>query len=243
MAAALFTVTASALNLRDDAGIESRVLAVLPRGTQVEFVAAADVAGWWQVNVPALAMQGYTARQYLAAQSSSAWRPEEIVNEALWDHTEACIGKVAYLLGARHSASGKIDCSGWVGEITTAAFDAVNQAAAPDIIFHRADYRLLDTHSDGIIAGIANQTGFILHGPEVTPTALKPGMLIGCNFGDYAWEKDTPPRVYGIDHIVQVMRDPQSGELAITQSSHSGGGVNRQPLDFEYVHLATRSYK
>lgn len=230
MPGALYTVSATALHLRADAGIEAKVVAILAKGTQVALVTESDVPGWWQVDVPGRGLSGFVARQYLTAQSSSAWRPEEIVNEILWDRTEACAGKVAYLLGARHSVSGKIDCSGWVGEITAAGFDAVNQAAAPDVVFHRADYRLLDTHSDGIICGIENRTGFALHGADVTLDALKPGMLIGCNFADYAWEKDSPPRVYGIDHIVEVMRHPETGELKITQSSHSGGGVNAQPL-------------
>jgi hypothetical protein len=56
-------------------------------------------------------------------------------------------------------------------------------------------------------------------------------MLLGCNFGIYAWEAGEPPRRYGIDHIVQVLHDPASGSRFITQSSHSGNGVNLQPLD------------
>jgi hypothetical protein len=231
-----YMVTASHLNLRRGAGIEASVVRLLARGDTVLRDSAVDeqVPGWWPVIVKPDGMKGFVARQYLTPQSGSAWRPEAIMNEILWDRTRRDEGKVAYLLGAKHSASGRIDCSGWVAELCTTAFDAVNSAARPEAIFHRADYRLLDTHSDGIISGIEGRTGFALHGAAVTPGALRPGMLIGCNFGDYGWEQGSPPRIYGIDHIVQVMQEPASDTLFITQSSHSGGGVNKHLLDSWY---------
>lgn len=230
-----FIVTATHLNLREEAGTEARILAVLSRGDQADWASDSDVPGWWNVTAAASGQAGCVARQYLAAQSGAAWRPEAIANELLWDRTLALEGKVAYLLGAKHSASGRIDCSGWASELTWSAFDAVNRAADPDIAFHHPDYRLFDTHSDGIVSGIEGRTGFALHGDKMVPAALSPGMLIGCNFGDYNWEHGVPRRVYGIDHIVQVMRDPASGTKYITQSSSSGHGVNKQPLDAWYT--------
>jgi hypothetical protein len=55
-------------------------------------------------------------------------------------------------------------------------------------------------------------------------------MLIGINFATYNWEINDPPRKYGIDHIVQVMSNPATGERFITQSSGSGHGVNKVAL-------------
>lgn len=231
MAGPDYVVSARNLNLRSGAGVEAPVIAVLPLGAVVEYIADAVVAGWWQVQASGQAAPGYVARQYLAPVSGGVAPLPPVADDVLWRATDAAIGHVAYKLGAKHSADGAIDCSGWVGEITRAAFDAVNQAAAPDIVFHAADYRLFDTHSDGIVTGVEARTGRILNGPQVTLAALRPGMLIGCNFGDKGrWKLDKPPRVYGIDHIVEVMSDPASGALYISQSSDSGHGVNRVPL-------------
>lgn len=222
----VFIVTANSLNFRMEPGVEAPILSVLRRGALIEFLAEAEVAGWWRAVSPGSRQEGYVARQYLAPASGGDAPELPGVNETLWRATQIALGKVRYRLGEKHSARGAIDCSGWVAEITARTFDAVNLAAAPDVVFHRADYRVLDTHSDGIVSGVEARTGQVLHGEEVRAEALREGMLIGINFGDYRWERNRPPRVYGIDHIVQVVRKPGDDQLCISQSSSSGGGVN-----------------
>ncbi|MBT0670707.1 hypothetical protein HT136_20270 [Novosphingobium profundi] len=224
-----YTVTANRLNLRSEPGIDSRVLAVIAGGTAV--VPDGDLAAeWWHVATQDARLAGYVARRYLAPVSSALPHVENDAVEVLWALTERCAGRVSYELGAKLSAQGRIDCSGWVCELTQAAFSAINAAAAPEVVFERSDFAALVTHSDGIVSGIERRTGFVLHGAQVTAAALRPGMLIGMDYGAHTWELGHPPRVYGIDHIVQVVAEPGSGRLYISQSSSWENGVNRVPL-------------
>jgi hypothetical protein len=225
---ARYSVTANRLNLRSEPGVDSGVLAVLANGTLV--IPSGDLEpAWWQVTTLNGVLNGFVARRYLAPVSTSAPVVPTDIEGLLWSLTTRAEGRVRYELGAKHSQQGKIDCSGWVCELTQAAFVAANAAAVPEVVFERADLGALVNHSDGIVSGIERRTGFVSHGLQVTLEALRPGMLIGCDFGDHKWERSSPPRVYGIDHIVQVVRDPNGG-MWISQSSSSGGGVNRQPL-------------
>jgi hypothetical protein len=222
----VFVVTANSLNLRKALGIDAPIIKVLKRGALVEFIREGEVQGWWRVCPGGAQLEGYVAKQYLAPASGGGVPDLPGVNEILWRATQTALGRVRYQLGAKHSESGAIDCSGWVAEITRQAFNAVNRAAAPDVVFHSADHRAFDTHSDGIVSGIERRTGKILHGPDIKQASLREGMLIAINFGNYSWELNNPPRVYGIDHIVQVVRNPADDQLFISQSSSSGGGVN-----------------
>lgn len=229
MAEQTYAVKANRLNLRREPGLEAGILAVLNKDQTV--AVQNDLAeDWWKVRPTGSQLEGYVARRYLAQLSLAPSPVPREANEALWSATEVHKGRVAYKLGAKHSSQGQIDCSGWVAEITRAAFDAVNAAAKPEVVFDRSDYAALETHSDGIVSQIEGRTGMALHGAAVVASALREGMLIGCNFGEHSWELNTPPRVYGIDHIVQVVRSPRTGELWISQSSSSGKGVNSVPL-------------
>jgi len=203
------------------------VIGVLAKGVVVEKLADAPTVDWWQVKQSTNACTGFVARRFLSPLSTGGETLPGVVNQSLWDATVAGVrAHVGYLLGAKDIAQGVIDCSGWVDHLTWSAFDVVNALAAPEVVFSKDDYAALRTHSDGIIVAIEARTGKALHGPDVTIENLREGMLIGVNFGDFSWEKGSPPRVYGINHIVQVLRSPISGELFISQSSHSGHGVN-----------------
>lgn len=224
-----YQVTANRLNLRSGPALEAGVTSVLARGQLVEPMPPLEDS-WWKVRVLPGGAEGYVARRYLAALSAAATPAMAAANAVLWSRTTAADGVVGYKLGGKHSSQGAIDCSGWVAEITAAAFAAINANAAPEVVFDKADAGVLNTHSDGIVSGIEARTGLVLHGPAIVPEALREGMLIGLNFGEHSWEQNTPPRVYGIDHIVQLMRSPDDGQLWISQSSSSGNGVNRQVL-------------
>lgn len=221
-----FVVTANNLSFRKAPGVDAPIIRVLKRGALVEFIREGEVLGWWRVSPVGVLTEGYVAKQYLAPASGGGVPVLPGVNEILWRATQAALGKVRYQLGAKHSESGAIDCSGWVAEISRKAFNAVNRAAVPDVVFHSADHRVFDTHSDGIVSGIEGRTGKIFHGPDISQASLREGMLVAINFGNYDWELNNPPRVYGIDHIVQVVRSPADDQLFISQSSSSGGGVN-----------------
>jgi hypothetical protein len=235
-----YAVTANRLNLRRAAGVDAGILSVLSKGATVEPHGELDDA-WWAVRT-AGGLEGYVARRYLAPLSAEPPVVPAAANRVIWDATTAAAGRVGYKLGAKRSADGRIDCSGWVAEVTAAAFEAINAASAPETVFDKTDAAALQTHSDGIITRTEARTGFALHGADVAETALREGMLIGCNFGEHTWELGTPPRVYGIDHIVQVVRDPVGGDLWITQSSSSGGGVNRLNLRNWLADISQRGF-
>jgi len=232
-----YTVAANRLNLRAAPSTAAAVLAVLDHGTVIQKLDGSDAAQWWEVL--AGQMRGYLARRFLLPVSQGAIPVIPGINDVLWNLTQAAVGRVTYRLGAKDSRSGAIDCSGWVGEISRKAFDTVNRMAG-EVVFDDGDCQAFDTHSDGIVCAVERRTGMILTGPQVTATALRPGMLVGVDFGLAGFEAGQPPRHYGIDHIVQVVRDPASGALQITQSSSSGRGVNFLPLANWLAGLAQR---
>ena len=232
MAGGDYIVRANRLNFRSEPGLDSNVISQLAKGTVVSLIAGGDSDIWWEVQPKSGGVTGFVARRYLSAISSPDRSVSAGANEVLWEATQAAIAAgVRYKLGDKHSSAGSIDCSGWVAEITIKAFQNANAAAVPEIVFDQYDNGVLRNHSDAIVTGIEARTGSVLHGPAVTAASLHNGMLIGCNFGDYTWERTIPPRKYGIDHIVQVVSNPADDSRFITQSSHSGNGVNLQPLD------------
>lgn len=223
-----YIVTATSLNLRStaDSGNDDNIVGSIPGGAAVELVAETSDA-WWKVRTSG-GDQGFVAKRYLAPLSAGAIPMFEEANLVLWKRTKAAAGAVKYQLGAKRSSLGVIDCSGWVCEITEAAFQVINSQSG-EVVFDTADVRALHDHSDGIISNVEKRTGKILKGDAVSIDNLRPGMLIGIDTGLKAFEKDQE-RKYGIDHIVQVISNPETGTLSITQSSSSGGGVNAVPL-------------
>ena len=225
-----YIVTASSLNLRKTPGTKSAntVLRELARGTVVELLAEDADPQWWQVRT-ASGDEGFVARRYLSPISSGIVPVFDEANAVLWQRTVEAEGKVKYKLSSKNSKSGAIDCSGWVAEITGAAFGEVNTRAG-EAVFDADDKSALQDHSDGIVCNVEKRTGRILKGEQVTIDALREGMVVGVDSGLRDFEKGQN-RVYGIDHIVQVVRDPATRTLFITQSSSSGGGVNRVLLE------------
>ncbi|WP_324750976.1 hypothetical protein SH591_06185 [Sphingomonas sp. LY54] len=227
----IFIVVASRLNVRETPGLDGPIAAQFGRGTR----ALREVGGpddhWWFVKAEIGVQQGFVARRFLTVPDAVAPPALPGFNEILWNTSVEAIGaKVRYKLGDKDSAQGAIDCSGWVAEITIKAFKSINAAAAPESVFDNYDRGALRTHSDGQVAGVAARTGSILRGSEVDVANVREGMLIGINFGTYSWERNIPPRRYGIDHVVQVVRSPETGQMHVSQSSKSGGGVTLNPL-------------
>jgi hypothetical protein len=231
-----YTVIASSLNLRSGPTTASTILKELHKGTVVERLSDdQDAPGWWKVSAPAVGMEGYVSRQYLAPISAGVPPALPEYNQVLWDLTSQAAGKVSYMLGHKQKnlvinngvvAEGSIDCSGWVYFLHSQAAAAVNAVAGAEKVFSPEAIFCVNDSSDGIIHVIAKQTGRKLTGREVSMSSLREGMMIGIDFGVHNWENNVH-RVYGIDHIVQVMRNPDTQDLYITQSSSSGGGVNR----------------
>lgn len=133
---------------------------------------------------------------------------------------------VRYGLGAKSLAAGRIDCAGWVKEVTNATMAEINRESGRKI-FDDSD-RFSTMTSEDMIERTYKRSGILLTG-KITADMLKEGMVIGEDNGPTSFDKG---RKRGIDHIVVVVRDPTSGELMISQSSGGrANGVNMLPVD------------
>lgn len=154
-------------------------------------------------------------------------------NASLFAQAKQSQGKVAYDFGNKNLASGGIDCSGWVATTNKSMMQQVNAAAGKEV-FSKKDIASVNDSSEGIISNVGAKTGQILDKSQLTATGLKEGMMIGMDTGPAKNGFDAG-RKMGIDHIVQVVRDPTSGQLMISQSSSGGktrpGGVSLTPAD------------
>lgn len=132
---------------------------------------------------------------------------------------------VKYKLGARNSASGQIDCSGWVTEMGTRMMQNMNQAMQAEVFSKEKikKFRAAGT-SENIVQAVSDMTGGkILRENDLTPDKAKEGMVIGLDTGHTSFDAG---RKMGIDHIVQTYRDPQTGELMVSESQ-GGTGVTK----------------
>ncbi len=146
------------------------------------------------------------------------------VTADLYAQTQAAIDRnVGYQMGAKNLASGRIDCSGWVATINQNMISSLQEEA--DGVDLREAKKLMSRASGGGAAGIiqtlSQASGELLHGANLDGVEdLREGMAIGIRGGRHA-----RGRFNDIGHIVQVVKDPTTGELMISESSSSGGGV------------------
>lgn len=136
-----------------------------------------------------------------------------------------------YGFGTKDVTSGKVDCSGWVGTMIRDSMHEINKEAGREI-FTAADRQPLRDLSMYNSAGHLVQrtqqhSGMLLTGAQVNAANLREGMIIGEDNGKKGWDAG---RYKGIDHITMVVRNPNSGELMISQSD-SSRGVNLMSVD------------
>lgn len=143
------------------------------------------------------------------------------MNASLIKQTQSAIDRgVKYGFGVKNSSTGAIDCSGWVAETNRNMIDSLNQEAG-NVDMSEAK-KLFPDGAAMIVEKIAKTTGEMMTSEELTPETLKEGMIIGEDNGAKSWDAG---RFMGIDHITQVVRDPETGKLMISQSS-GGKGVS-----------------
>jgi muramidase (phage lysozyme) len=158
---------------------------------------------------------------------TGARNPEAVnkLNNGLASGSQNAIDSgVKYELGARDPKSGKVDCSGWVLSNTK---DAAANSNDPGIT---EGYNLMKKGGTaaGIVQTVGQASGKELTGSEVNTSNLKPGMVIGV---DYGAGSTGAGRYKGIDHIVQVIQNPTTGKLQISESAGSAGGIRVQDAD------------
>lgn len=134
---------------------------------------------------------------------------------------------VQYGFGSKNPEKGKVDCSGWVIYLQNSDMKHVNEFVGKEI-FTKKDYfnSSIDAASE-IIRKSELRSGLLFSGKlssdnTITKDMLKEGMIIGEDNGDKKWDRG---RHKGIDHIVQVVKNPDTGELMISQSraGYNGG--------------------
>lgn len=148
-----------------------------------------------------------------------------------YDHVKYAInipGHALYVPGktGKNVEQGYIDCSGWVGTLQNRTMDEINQKAG-HAVFSKADrIDLGNLGSGGIVRKAFDQSGVLLERDAILqPGALKEGMIIGLDTARTRHEHWN-----GIDHIVMVVRDPNTDTLLISQSTGSKG-VHTLPVE------------
>jgi len=123
----------------------------------------------------------------------------------------------------------RIDCSGWVSEINRNFIDSVSDTSMSP----GSKKELKNIYNQGaseIMRGASKYNNQLLEGEQVNKESLVEGMMIGEDNGQKGWDKG---RFKGIDHITQVVKDPTTGQMMISQSSGGDkkGKVNIQTVD------------
>lgn len=223
---AKFKCIATALNVRDLPS--GKVIGEVLLGDLIDLDEKQIAAVWAEIKVTTglnAGMSGYVRRKWI----SQAIEPSDRIADI--DRTKAAeiistrtveFDSVAYGLGSKAKnwealqLSRKIDCSGWIYLLTTEILKVYGIGISPNA---------LRSHSDDQITAIGQATKFIATGLDITPSMFQPGCLIGLDFAEYSWDRN---RSLDIDHIVIVGSDQAGGY--ISQSSSTGGGINRVPL-------------
>lgn len=148
--------------------------------------------------------------------------------ETIYERTREMMRRgVRYGFGSRGLDSGKIDCSGFVGGTQAEAMEAANKQAGKEIFTQAQIDRMRNGTSESIIDQVSRQSGMLLTNQQITAASLQPGMMIGLDTGNKGFDKG---RARGIDHIAQVVVDPETGRKMIAESQ-SKAGVTMTPVD------------
>lgn len=225
----LFECTNTALNLRGSGSIKGTIIGELRLGDLFELDVKKSAASWVEGTVKtgiSTGKKGFVRRKWLiqhftdkpTISSLDRIKAAEIIAKRTTE-----FDAVTYKLGDKAKtwkdlkATPHIDCSGWVYLLTNEILKEYGDTT---------NNKLLNTFSDEQITNVGVKTERIISGHFISKDNLKAGMLMGIDFAEYSWDRDRP---LDIDHIVAIGEDAQG--VFISQSSSSGGGVNRVSLD------------
>lgn len=150
---------------------------------------------------------------------------------------------VKYKMGAKNSAAGQIDCSGWVSEMGQRTMAEMNKAMGAEV-FSKEARQAFKNGANGGAAGIIKAVsdyngGQLLTNEQLSPDQAREGMVIGLA---KAGDSRVSDRFKGIGHIVQTYRDPQTGELMVSESRGGKGVMNSRYSDW-YAQYQKKGYK
>lgn len=138
------------------------------------------------------------------------------IGASLSQYTESKAG-TTYGFGSKSSASGSIDCSGWVAESTMQAMQQINAAQGTTYDLGQMT-AIMQQDAAHQISSIAQLTGFLPQA-NVQSGSLPNGALIGVahsNVPDWA-----AGRPLGVSHIGQVVE--KNGQKYVSESSGARG--------------------
>ena len=162
---------------------------------------------------------------------------QDALNRELFAQAEKSTGKVGYKMGSKNLSSGSIDCSGWIENINKTALGALGEQA-PGVDTKAMGKKIFNGNgAAGIVKNLEDNGAEVITKENLTADKLKEGMIIGENNGG-SWAKD---RHRGIDHVTQVVKDPETGQLMVSQSQ-GGKGVTMTPAD-KYLEQKKKSSK
>lgn len=151
---------------------------------------------------------------------------------------------VKYKMGSKNSAAGQIDCSGWVSEMGQRTMAEMNNAMGSEVFSKEARRAFKQGAANegaaGIIRAVSNWNGGqLLTNDQLSPEQAREGMVIGLA---KAGDSRVSDRFKGIGHIVQTYRDPQTGELMVSESRGGKGVMNSRYSDW-YAQYQKKGYK
>lgn len=218
---------ATALNLRSEP--KGAVIGELRFGDVFEVSASKASAEWVFGQVTSgisHGKSGYVRRKWLIQRFSEA-PTFSVVDRSVAAHIVADrtneFDAVRYDLGTKAKSwkdlkkFGYVDCSGWVYLVCKEIIESYGLKTGAGVLY---------TFSDEQITTCGDATKAIVSGKYLNESLFLPGTLVGVDFAEYSWDRGRP---LDIDHIMVVGED-ETGRF-ISQSSSSGGGVNKVPLN------------
>lgn len=222
----VYRCVATALNLRETPA--GTVFAELLYGDLVDVEVKQLEAVWTRVSVLSglnAGREGYVRRKWIAQKFDDRPAAADVDRRkatTIIEKRTAEFDAVRYKLGdkaktwAQLRTLSYVDCSGWTFLLAQELIAAYSLSLKPGALY---------THSDMQVTASGRSTKRIVSGDLIVEENLEPGCLIGIDFAEYSWDRNRP---LDIDHVVMVGGERR--DKYVTQSSSSGGGVNRVPL-------------
>lgn len=222
-----FECAATALNIRSTP--KGAIVGELRLGDSVSVSDSKASLEWVEAEVTSgvsAGRSGFVRRKWLAQQFSA---PPTLVNvdrsdiAALIANRTAEFDSITYGLGKKAKSwadlrsARVVDCSGWVYLLSKEILEGTTASGFAKKLY---------TFSDEQITKVGDASKKIISGRFLLPQHFEPGVLVGLDFSEYSWDRGRP---LDIDHIVAIGADASG--LFVSQSSSSGGGVNRVSLD------------
>lgn len=229
-----FECAATVLNIRSSPG--GTVLGEIRLGDSLTVKNGKTSLDWVEVDVTSgvsSGRSGFVRRKWLAQQFNQsptlAKGDRSAIAKVIATRTQE-FDAVTYGLGSKGKSwndlkkTKVVDCSGWI------------YLLAKEILAGNSDdlVKNLNTFSDEQITRVGDSTKQIISGRFLEKNHFVPGVLVGIDFAEYSWDRGRP---LDIDHIVAIGAD-ESG-IFVSQSSSSGGGVNRVNFDRWFMSLGS----